>query len=175
MSAAHDRKFTDMFTLVVGILAGIAFGIYFLASYVAGRTQESQVRDDAAFQQEVAERIAPVGKVAIAGKDNSAFEVIPAATAAAVAPAVSTEVLSGEQVYQMACVICHGAGVAGAPKFADKVAWAPHVAKGTETLHKNALTGVQGTAGVMPAKGGRVDLSDQSVLNGVDYMVNAAK
>jgi cytochrome c5 len=28
---------------------------------------------------------------------------------------------------------------------------------------------------VMPAKGGRSDLADQSIVNGVDYMVNAAR
>ena len=35
--------------------------------------------------------------------------------------------------------------------------------------------GFQGKAGYMPPKGGRTDLSDQSVLNGVDYMVAAGK
>ena len=174
MSAAHDRQFTDMFTLVVGVLVGIAIGIYFLASYVAGRTQETQVHDVAEYQHQVAERIAPVGKVAVAGRDNSALE-IPQVAAAATAPAVSTAVLTGEEVYQMACVVCHGAGVAGAPKLGDKALWAPRLAKGVEVLHQNALKGIQGAAGVMPAKGGRADLSDQSVLNGVDYMINAAK
>lgn len=172
MSAAHDRKFADMFTLVVGILVGIAFGIYFLANYVAG-TQTTEVRDDVRYQEEVALRIAPVGKVAVAGRDNSAIEM--PAEAAQPAPVVSAAVLGGEEVYLMACVACHGAGIAGAPKFGDRTAWAPHVAKGMDVLHQNALKGVQGAAGVMPAKGGRIDLSDQSVLNAVDYMINAVR
>lgn len=171
MSAAHDRQFTDMFTLVVGVLVGIAFGIYFLANYIAG-TQTAEVRDDARYQEEVALRIAPVGKVAVSGRDNSALE-IPVAPASAAA--VSTAVLGGEEVYNMACVACHGAGIAGAPKFGDKAAWASHLAKGIDVLHQSALNGIQGTAGVMPAKGGRVDLSDQSVINAVDYMVGAVR
>lgn len=172
MSAAHDRKFADMFTLVVGILLGIAFGIYFLANSVAGM-QTAEVRDDELYREEVALRIAPVGRVAVTGRDNSSIEMpVEPAPATAVVPAV---VLPGEEVYQMACVACHGAGIAGAPKFGDKMAWAPHLAKGPEVLHQNALKGVQGAAGVMPAKGGRVDLSDQSVLNGVDYMINAVR
>jgi cytochrome c len=42
-------------------------------------------------------------------------------------------------------------------------------------LRKHALEGFQGKSGVMPPKGGRVDLADQSISNAVDYMVNAAK
>jgi cytochrome c5 len=42
-------------------------------------------------------------------------------------------------------------------------------------LHKHALEGFQGKAGVMPPKGGRTDLADQSIENAVDYMANAAK
>jgi len=73
------------------------------------------------------------------------------------------------------CVACHGAGVAGAPKFGDKAAWAPRVAEGADTLHKHALGGFQGKNGYMPPKGGRTDLSDQSVVNAVDYMVSNSK
>lgn len=172
MSTAHDRQFMDMFTLVVGVLVGIAFGIYLLANYLGG-TQTEEVRDDVQFQEEVASRIAPVGKVAISGRDNSALQ--PAIEPTPAAPATSTAVLSGEAVYQMACVACHGAGIAGAPKFGDKAVWAPHLAKGIEVLHQSALKGLQGAAGVMPPKGGRVDLSDQSIINAVDYMVVAVR
>jgi len=84
-------------------------------------------------------------------------------------------VLTGEQVYTTTCSACHGAGVAGAPKFADKAAWAPRLLQGAAVLHKHALEGFQGKSGVMPAKGGRIDLADQSIVNGVDYMVNAAR
>jgi cytochrome c5 len=37
------------------------------------------------------------------------------------------------------------------------------------------LQGFQGKGGYMPPKGGRTDLSDQSVINAVDYMVSASQ
>ena len=36
----------------------------------------------------------------------------------------------GKKVYESACIACHGAGIAGAPKFGDKAAWAPRIAQG---------------------------------------------
>jgi len=169
VTVEHDRKFFDTFMLVLGVLIAIAAGLYVLARVVSARTQEQHVLTDPAMKAAVAERIAPVGKVAIAGQDNSALE--PAKPAEA-APAKD---LGGEEVFNMACVACHGAGVAGAPKFGDKGAWAPRIAKGADTLHEHALKGFQGQTGFMPPKGGRTDLSDKSIMNAVDYMVSGSK
>jgi len=176
MSSSHDRQFTNLFSIVLGVLVGIAFGIYFLSNYV-GRTQRVEVRDEPEFQQEVDSRIAPVGRVAVAGKDNSALAPTeaPAAAPAGQSAAGAAADLPGEEVYNSACVACHGAGIGGAPKFGDKSAWAPRIAKGADLLHDHALHGFQGQAGVMPPKGGRVDLSDKSVMNAVDYMIDAAQ
>ena len=116
----------------------------------------------------VADRIAPVAKVAVAGQDNSAFAPVQQAAAAQAD-------LAGDAVYNMACVACHGAGVAGAPKFGDPASWKARIAKGADTLHKHAIEGFQGEGGFMPAKGGRVDLSDQSIINAVDYMTAGSK
>jgi cytochrome c5 len=169
VSAEHDKKFFDTFMLVLGILIGIAVVLYVLARIIASNTQEQHVLADPANQQAVNERIAPVAKLAVAGKDNSALAPVQAAAAA---PA---EELAGEQVFNMACMACHGAGVAGAPKMGDKAAWGPRIAKGAETLHKHAIEGFQGSAGFMPAKGGRADLSDKSIINAVDFMVAGSK
>lgn len=169
MSAEHDRKFFDTFMLVLGILIGIAILLYVLARIVASGTQEKHVITDPVNQAVVAERIAPVAKVAVAGQDNSALAPVQAAAAE---PAKE---LGGEEVFNMACMACHGAGVAGAPKFGDKAAWAPRIAKGADTLHKHALEGFQGNAGFMPPKGGRADLADKSIMNAVDYMVAGSK
>ena len=175
MSEKNDRKFTNLFALVLGVLVGVAFAIYFLSAYVSRHTQREQVRESKESQREIDDRIAPVGKVAIAGKDNSALDAALGKAEAAAAPPQSNEVLPGDQVYQSTCIACHGAGVAGAPKFGDKAAWSARLAKGTDTLHQHAIQGFQGTNGVMPAKGGRTDLSDKSIANAVDYMVSAAK
>lgn len=169
MSQAHDKKFFDTFMLVLGILFGITGLLYVLARVVSAHTQELHVINDPAVKAAVAERIAPVARLAVAGKDNSALAPAKKEAEAPVAD------LEGEQVYNMACIACHGAGVAGAPKFGDAAAWSSRIAKGADTLHQHALQGFQGQAGFMPPKGGRVDLSDKSITNAVDYMVSAVK
>jgi cytochrome c5 len=170
VSASHDRKFFDTFMLVLGILLGITVGLIILARIIASQTSIAHRATDPLYQQEVLARIAPVGRVAVAGQDNSAL-----APPASAEPAVAAEDLPGETVYGQACVACHGAGIAGAPKFGDKAAWAPRIAQGPDTLHTHALQGFQGKAGYMPPKGGRTDLSDQSVMNAVDYMIAGSK
>jgi cytochrome c5 len=169
VSASHDRKFFDTFMLVLGILLGITIALIILARVIAANTSLAHKAEDPTFQKEVVARIGPVAKVAVAGQDNSALAPEAAAPAAAAAD------LAGETVYNQACVACHGAGIAGAPKFGDKAAWAPRIAQGPDTLHQHALQGFQGKAGFMPPKGGRTDLSDQSVMNAVDYMVAAGQ
>lgn len=169
MSASHDRKFFDTFMLVLGILAAVTIGLMVLAGVINRNTAAKYHQEDPLQQRETLERIAPVAKVALAGKDNSAL------AAPAAAPAAAAVDLPGEQVYQQVCTACHGAAVAGAPKTGDKAAWAPRIAQGMDLLHKHALEGFQGKAGYMPPKGGRTDLSDQSVRNAVDYLVSQAK
>lgn len=169
MSVEHDKKFFDTFMLVLGILFAITAGIYVLARSVSAKTQEQHVLADPVMLAAVNDRIKPVAKLAVAGQDNSALAPPQAAPTAPVAD------LEGEAVFTMACSACHGAGVAGAPKFSDHAAWAPRIAKGAETLHKHAIEGFQGQAGFMPPKGGRVDLSDKSIINAVDYMVAGSK
>jgi cytochrome c5 len=169
VTAEHDRKFFDTFMLVLSVLILVAVGLYALARIISANTQEQYVLKDPTLRAAVEERIAPVAKLAIAGQDNSALA--PKQPEAA-APAAD---LGGEEVYNMACVACHGAGVAGAPKFGDKGAWAKRIAQGTATLNEHAIKGYQGQAGFMPAKGGRTDLSDQSIINAVEFMVANSK
>jgi cytochrome c5 len=168
VTAAHDRKFFDTFMLIVGALVALTMGLIILARIVS-RDPVAATRDaDADYQREVVGRIQPFAREAVAGQDNSALA--PAAPVQTVAAD-----LSGEEVYDQACVACHGAGVAGAPKHQDKAAWGPRIAQGLDTLHKHAIEGYQGKAGYMPPKGGRTDLSDQSIMNAVDYMVEHSR
>ncbi len=169
MSASHDRTFFDTFMLVLGILLGVTIGLIILARVIAGNTSLLHKKEDPVYQQEVASRIEPVARVAVAGQDNTAL------SPAAAEPVVAAEDLPGETVYNQACVACHGAGIAGAPKLGDTAAWAARIAQGADTLHTHALQGFQGKAGYMPPKGGRTDLSDQSVINAVDYIVGASQ
>lgn len=78
---------------------------------------------------------------------------------------------AGEKVYNESCQSCHAAGIAGAPKFGDKAAWADRIAQGMETLNNNSINGFTGKTGMMPAKGGNAALSDDEVKAAVEYMV----
>lgn len=80
-----------------------------------------------------------------------------------------------KQVYTSYCTVCHGAGVAGAPVTGDKASWGPRLAQGMELLLEHAINGFQGSAGVMPAKGGFTNLSDEEVSQAVYYMVEQLK
>jgi len=82
---------------------------------------------------------------------------------------------AGEKVFQQACTACHTAGVAGAPKIGDKNAWGSRIDKGMDTLVKHAVEGFTGDKGVMPAKGGFSNLSDQEVADAVAYMVEKSR
>lgn len=89
---------------------------------------------------------------------------------------VSTvQAADGKKVFDQVCMMCHKTGVAGAPKFGDKAAWAPRVAQGMDVLYEHAIKGFKGKKGVMPPKGGRSNLSDDEVKAAVGYMVDNAK
>jgi len=116
----------------------------------------------------VPERIKPVGQVDVAAAETQREPV-------KIAVAASPSVRDGQQVYQATCVVCHDAGIAGAPKLGDKGEWAKRIAKGLDTLYASAVNGVQGTAGAMPAKGGNPALSNAEVKSAVDYIVARSK
>jgi cytochrome c5 len=97
--------------------------------------------------------------------------VAQAASAGAPAGKAAPSVADGKKVYESTCINCHGTGVANAPKFGDKKAWAMHLMHGTEHLYENALKGL----GAMPPRGGNLTLSDADVKAAVDYMVKAVK
>ncbi len=80
--------------------------------------------------------------------------------------------MSGPQVYNDACLVCHGAGVGGAPVLGDAEEWTARIAQGNDTLYLHAIEGYTGQSGFMPAKGARMDLTDEEVRAAVDYMVS---
>ena len=82
---------------------------------------------------------------------------------------------NGKSIHDSACAMCHGSGMAGAPKTGDKSAWQERIAKGVAELEKNAIVGMQGYSGFMPPKGGNPKLSDSDVKAAVAYMITASK
>lgn len=122
------------------------------------------------------EPAAPAAPAAAEAAPAAAPAPAPAATpapAAAPAPAVASAD-TGKNVYNAACVACHGAGVAGAPKLGDKAAWGARIKQGDAVLYEHAIKGFQGKAGVMPPKGGST-APDADIKAAVDYMVAASR
>jgi cytochrome c5 len=161
--------------MVIGLLIVIAICIFALARVVASETQDKQVLEESNYLKNTEGHLEPVGKVAVAGQDNSALAIKADAGAAGSAGAGPALPKSGDETFQQVCSACHGPGIAGAPKAGDKAAWGPRISKGKETLYDHAIKGFQGGAGVMPAKGGRADLTDDLVKAAVDHMVDMAK
>ncbi len=77
----------------------------------------------------------------------------------------------GKAVYEQTCAMCHAAGVANAPKFGDKAAWAPRVATGKAALVASVKTG----KGAMPPKAGNAALGDADIAAAVDYILANVK
>lgn len=71
-----------------------------------------------------------------------------------------------EKLYKKACAVCHVAGVAGAPKIGDDVAWAPRLTQGMDVLVASVVNG----KGAMPPKGlcGECSKDDYKAL--IKYM-----
>jgi cytochrome c5 len=113
---------------------------------------------------------APAAPAPAAAAAPAAAPVAVAAATPAPAAAAAPAAGNGAAVYQQVCVACHAAGVAGAPKFGDKAAWAPRIAQGLPTLVNNAIKG----KGAMPPKGGSA-APDADIKAAVEYMVGQAK
>jgi len=168
---SRDQKFFDMYSLVIGVLAAIGLAILVLAMKMSDITQGVYTRDSAEYQAAVTSRIRPVGQVYRSGEEHESdaptvetpAEPLPVATA-----------MSGPQVYNTACLACHGAGIGGAPILGDAAQWAERIAQGADTLKEHAISGFTGSTGYMPPKGGRVDLSDAEIAAAVDYMIDEA-
>lgn len=111
---------------------------------------------------------ATAAPAAAAPAPAAAVAAAPAAPAPVAAATVAAA--SGEALYKQACAVCHVAGVAGAPKFADKAAWAPRLALGLDGLTASVIKG----KGAMPPKGGSA-ASDADIKMAVQYMLDAVK
>ncbi len=82
----------------------------------------------------------------------------------------SAKTLTGRQVFDQTCHVCHSHGVAGAPKVGDRSAWREHLDKGLKILYAHAIHGYYGYS-FMPPKGGNESLTDSEVRAAVRYMV----
>ncbi len=138
----------------------IAFS--FLAALLACSAFAVELTD--AQRAAIAERIKPVGTSCMAGDSTCG------GAAAAVAGGAPR---TGKEVFDTTCMACHSTGAAGAPKYGDKAAWAPRIAKGNDALYASGMKGVPGTG--MVAKGGCASCSEEEIDAAVDYMVAGSK
>jgi cytochrome c5 len=151
MSDEHSSFIKTPKQLAIVVILAFAIPvttIVLLSQLVTGVSPGSGSESEA----DVLNRIRPVGQVTLAD---------------AGAPTANQ---TGEQVYQAVCKTCHEAGLAGAPKFGDKAAWASRIKTGVDALYSSAINGKN----AMPAKGGNADLTDAELQRAVVYMANNA-
>lgn len=164
----QDTHFFNVFSVVIGLLVVVALVLLALARGIGTRTQVAETFADQAYARGVEERIRPLVRVAVAGRDNSGLVIKGLAQTTEIVLAVPKD---GASLYDAVCKTCHATGLAGAPKTGDKSVWGSRIAQGKPTLYEHAIKGYTGKAGAMPAKGGRTDLSDDLIKAGVDYLV----
>jgi cytochrome c5 len=165
MSEEHGNliKTPKQLIIVSTIALVVPVAIAMLGAYLV--TGHKRIDTEEA-KKSVEARIKPVGELV---KFDGAPPPAPAAPVAVAAVAAKPK--SGEEVYNAACVACHGTGAAGAPKTGDKAAWAPRIAQGVAVLYDHSIKGFKS----MPAKGGQTALSDDEVKAAVDYQVAKSK
>lgn len=170
----HDLAFLKRFSLVIAFLVLVALGLMLFAHHLNNKVVYPT---DPVAEQNLKDRIAPVGAV-YAGATGAAAQ---AAAAAAASAALTANVpfdgrTDGAEIFNNGpCTGCHTAGVGGAPKLDAAGIGARAAQQGVEELIKKATEGFTGTAGVMPAKGGNPALTDDQMKAVVEWMVSQSK
>jgi cytochrome c5 len=149
MTEEHSSfiKTPKQLAIVVALAFAVPIALVVLLSQLVTGVSPREGQSESDIQR----RILPVGQVTMAEANASSGSQ------------------SGEQVYQVVCKTCHEAGLAGAPKFGDKTAWAPRIKQGADQLFAHAI---KGTDKGMPPKGGNADLADVEVQRAVVYIAN---
>ncbi len=168
MSQEQDKIFFRNFTLTLAFIAVMMITFYVIADMVTDEGENAKTNVNTIS---VAELTKPVGQVAVAGEESEDTVVQNEIVADASAASKS---INGESVYNGLCVNCHGIAALAAmiPQAGDAAAWEPRIKKGTDVLYANAINGYTGELGMMPAKGGNPDLSDEEVKAAVDYIIS---
>lgn len=133
----------------------------FIFTFGATIFAASAVQSATNLEQEIIDRIKPVGEVCLEGEECAAATAAPASAGPA-------EARSAEKIYNTSCFACHGAGIAGAPKLGDPGVWASRVANGFDAMVSNAINGIN----AMPPRGTCMDCSDEEIQATVQYMVD---
>ena len=147
------RSLLETVFVVIGTLVGAIIIITFATT--KSDTEDTTVK--VVENKPVEENVQPVAEVKVAENktvtDNNSEE---------------NSLISGEKISQVNCILCHGAGVMGAPKIGDAAQWEARIAQGKDKLIDHAIKGIN----MMPAKGGNAALSDEEVAAAVIWMAN---
>lgn len=166
MGHEEDSVFLQRFSLVILGLVLFTVAIIFIANSSGPEPYDKNPSRMAL----TLERIQPVGDVytdpAAAQAAAAAAPAAAPSTSASSAPGAVPASIDGEAIYNSVCMACHVTGAAGAPIPGSDL-WAERASKGLEQLAYSAINGIN----AMPAKGGRVDLSDEEVTAAVEYML----
>ena len=161
MSASHSEP--EVFTTHnIAVLGGLLLLAVLIGEVLIGpHRDQAPVAEPKAEDsvQDIAMRLKPVITLAQI-RDNMS----------ATAGAADTASKTPEQLYQGACMACHGTGAAGAPKLGDAAAWAPRLSQGIDTLLNAAINGI----GAMPPRGGS-QYSDEQIRSVIEYMASKAE
>ena len=101
------------------------------------------------------------------GDASADDRIAPVAMVEVTAVAANAGNRSGEELYNAACVACHGSGAMGAPKAHDKAAWAARLGGNLKAL---VASGIKGK-GAMPPKGGAGDATEEEITRAVAFMM----
>lgn len=141
----------------------IKLGLLVVGLGVAGAALAQSVRD-----QQIAERLTPVGSVCLAG------EACATGGGSSAAPAVAqaaTAAFSAQGTYEQYCAMCHNTGMANAPRRDDAAHWTARVAEaGLATIINNAISGVN----AMPPRGMCATCTDEQIGEIVQYLSGAS-
>jgi len=134
----------------------IIFGVIKIILATSLDTAKQAVTPESMTTEDVADRIKPIAEAYIGEA--------PIVVAAVVEESVGR----GQQIVTQVCSMCHGSGMMNSPKLGNKANWAPRIEKGADMLYSHAINGFN----MMPARGGRPDLSDDDVKAAVDHMLS---
>jgi cytochrome c5 len=157
----HESLIKTPQQLVVAIVLSFVVPIVvivLLTVYVGSRPKMG-AGSDAFTPEAIAQRIAPVGRVAT---------VPETAASGSGGVTAATIVRTGAQVYAAACAACHTTGALNSPKLGDAAAWRPRLAQGLEGLTLSALKG----KGSMPAQGGG-RYTDEEIRKASAHLANS--
>ncbi|MDO9519179.1 MAG: c-type cytochrome [Pseudohongiella sp.] len=151
--------------LNLGLKSRVAkIGLLVLGISIAGTVMAQSTRE-----QQIAQRLQPVGSVCLAGEACAAGG--PAATSTPAVAQASTAAFSAQGTYDQYCAMCHNTGMAGAPRREDAAHWTARIEEiGLGAIVTNAINGIN----AMPPRGMCATCTDEQISEVVEYLSGAS-